>query len=159
LQVPSGWYDEYMKQFGRTRRVGNIQTAPGGGTGSFDQQISQVFGKDAPTAIAIARAESGMDATATQSERNKTYNKDGTKTVDRGLFQINDVNIPALQKAGIIDTADDLLDPETNIRAAKFLYDRDGWKPWNASKAKWDKTNAGNVKTLSTGKKIRVVTN
>ncbi len=152
LQVPSGWYDEYMKQFGRTRRVGNIQTAPGGGTGSFDQQISQVFGKDAPTALRIAQAESGNDPMA--------HNPKGGGTGAFGLFQIRGtLHKEALIKAGIIQSENDLLDPDTNIRAAKFLYDRDGWTPWNESKAKWDKTNAGNVKTLSTGKKIRVVTN
>ena len=31
----------------------------------------------------------------------------------------------------------ELLDPQKNFMAAKYLYDKFGLKPWNASSSKW----------------------
>ena len=70
-------------------------------------------------------------------------NKNGS--ADYGLFQINNVHIPELVKAGIIDREDDLFIPEKNIAAAKFLYDRKirkggvGTEDWYSSQKRWSK--------------------
>ena len=59
---------------------------------------------------------------ATSTHRN------GNGSVDRGLMQINSVNLEFLADYGI--TADDLLTPEPNLKAARLLYERVGWRPW-----------------------------
>jgi hypothetical protein len=95
-----------------------------------DKKIEAIFGKDAETAKKIMRAESSGDPMA--------HNSGGGGTGAFGLFQIRGkLHRDTLKKAGIIKTEQDLYDPDTNIRAAKFLYDRDGWKPWDESKGKW----------------------
>jgi cell wall-associated NlpC family hydrolase len=57
---------------------------------------------------------------------------------DFGLFQINYVNdTPAFRQAiGLTDRAE-LLDPEMNARAAFYLYERSGLKPWTAAEGGW----------------------
>lgn len=94
--------------------------------------IAEIFGSDAPKARRVVQAESSGNPTAQNTNRNGT--------VDRGLFQINSIHIPQLQKEGIISTETDLFDPVKNTKAALYLKNRDGWKPWDASKAKWDNT-------------------
>lgn len=50
---------------------------------------------------------------------------------DYGLTQIHaSLWLPMLCHAGIACTRDDLLDPQTNLRAARFLYERAGFSPW-----------------------------
>ena len=74
---------------------------------------------------------------------NKTLNKDGSW--DYGLAQINDKSwckttrwYPGgyLQSLDVLDYCKDLLDPYTNLRAAKSLFDysqktnKNGFQPW-----------------------------
>lgn len=75
-----------------------------------------------PTAVAVALAESGGDATA----RN-TSNSDGS--VDHGLWQINSVHAADL-------AAGNWRDPFDNARMAHAVWSRAGrkWTPWVA----WD---------------------
>jgi hypothetical protein len=101
-----------------------------GGSGSYADIVSKHFGADAPIAMEILKAENGkLNPKATP--------KNANGTTDWGLFQVNDVNVPRLIKAGIITKAEDLLDPDLNIQAAKWLKDNDGWSPWNSSKGRW----------------------
>ena len=92
--------------------------------------LSKYFPTDAiPVMSKIMHAESSGSATAVNSNTNGTQ--------DHGLFQINDVNVPALKKAGIISSRQDLYDPEKNVKAAAFLYKQSGTQPWNPSKSVW----------------------
>ncbi len=74
---------------------------------------------------------------------NKVLNRDGSW--DYGLTQINDRSwckatrwYPDgyLQSVGVLDYCNDLLDPYTNLKAAKILYDysktnnNNGFQPW-----------------------------
>jgi hypothetical protein len=108
-----------------------VDDDPFAGGQNVTNLVTQTFGENAPTALAVMKAESSNNPSAVNSK-----NRNGT--VDRGLFQINDVNVPKLIRAGIISNANDLLDPETNIRAAKFLHEEKGWQPWNSSKSRWE---------------------
>ena len=49
-------------------------------------------------------------------------------TIDRGLMQINQINLGWLADAGI--GADDLLVGSRNLQAARLLYEHHGWLPW-----------------------------
>jgi hypothetical protein len=102
----------------------------GGGKSNYSDLISKYFPGEEKIATAVMGAESSFKPDAINT-------KNGNKTKDWGLMQINDVNVPRLIKAGIITKAEDLLDPETNVACAKWLRDNDGWSPWNSSKAKW----------------------
>lgn len=51
-------------------------------------------------------------------------------TVDRGLLQINSIHTGWLAADGITPAM--LLDPFYGLRAARLLYERDGWAPWRA---------------------------
>lgn len=73
---------------------------------------------DTNTALAVMRAESGCNPSAT----NKA-NRNGS--VDRGLFQVNSVH---KAKVGNLD---DLYDPATNVRIAYRVYQGSGWKAWS----------------------------
>lgn len=48
----------------------------------------------------------------------------------RGLMQINGSNVGFLQGQGILNTANDLFDPLTNLQAALALYNLSGASPW-----------------------------
>ena len=61
-----------------------------------------------------------------------------TNKSDTGLLQINGVNYnPARNKWAIackkmnICTQEPLLDPITNLKVGKLLFDEAGWEPWN----------------------------
>jgi hypothetical protein len=57
-----------------------------------------------------------------------TTRRNANGTIDRGLMQINDINLGWLARVGI--TADDLLDGNENLKAARLLYEQAGWSPW-----------------------------
>jgi hypothetical protein len=68
---------------------------------------------------------------------NAVNNRNRNGTQDTGLFQINDVHIAALRKAGIIADREDLKNPETNVAAARYVYNQQGWKAWKSSESRW----------------------
>lgn len=82
-----------------------------------EQLICRYFGDDVcETAIAVARAESGLrcDAVGDRHLSPSSY----------GVFQIRAfANRPGVEE---------LTDCEANIRYAKFMFDRQGWHPWSA---------------------------
>ena len=80
---------------------------------SIEEEIAEVFGAEHKIAMAIAKAESGLNPRAINR------NRDGSK--DIGIFQIND-------RHGWSD--EDRFDWKTNIRIAKELRNRRGWTEW-----------------------------
>jgi hypothetical protein len=108
------------------------------GVGGYGAKIGAAFGSNADIATRIMMAES--------TGRPGAWNRNKNGSIDYGLFQINQTNIPALKKAGIIGDWKDLLDPDKNIEAAAWLAkDARGWSPWNSSRAKWS-AGMGDVK-------------
>ena len=81
---------------------------------SIETEIAEVFGAEHKIAMAIAKAESGLNPGAVNR------NRDGSR--DIGIFQIND-------RHGWSD--EDRLDWKTNIRIAKELRDSRGWNEWS----------------------------
>ncbi len=83
--------------------------------------------------VAIAGRESGY-----RPEAHRT-NTDPEKMVgDFGLFQINYINdTPAFRQAIGLTDRSQLLDPEMNAKAAHYLYERAGLKPWTAGPGGW----------------------
>jgi hypothetical protein len=90
-------------------------------------------GDDLVSMVAIAGRESGY-----RPEAHRT-NADPAKMVgDFGLFQINYINdTPALRQAIGLTDRSQLLDPEMNAKAAHYLYERAGLKPWTAGPGGW----------------------
>lgn len=84
---------------------------------SIEQKIRDTFPEDPDTAVRIAKCESSMNPKAINRK-----NKNGS--VDYGLFQINSVH-------GY--TENYLMDIDNNLRIARELYDRQGWRPWVCS--------------------------
>ena len=80
---------------------------------SIETEIAEVFGAEHKIAMAIAKAESGLNPGAVNR------NKNGSR--DIGIFQINDQH-------GWSEA--ERLDWKTNIRIAKELRDRRGWNEW-----------------------------
>jgi hypothetical protein len=69
------------------------------------------------TALAIAKAESGLRCNATNNNTNKSK--------DSGLFQINSIHKAKYQ-------GKDIFDCKTNIDVAYQIYQSSGWNPWVA---------------------------
>lgn len=90
----------------------------------LDRMVVDVFGPVAPTFRRIIACESSWDHRATHRNRNGS--------TDWGLLQLNDGG--TLQSLGI--TRAQALDPMTNLRAAKRLYDRRGTRPWVCSRGR-----------------------
>lgn len=72
---------------------------------------------DCKTAIAVAKAESGMRCNATNTNKNNS--------VDSGIYQINSIHKAKYQ-------GKDIFDCEVNIEIAYQIYKAQGWNPWVA---------------------------
>ena len=89
------------------------------------QEIIKTF-PDAPVVngvnimVEVARCESNLDPSADRHG------------IDGGLFQINQVHLPELNKLGL-----DRYDLQDNLTYARKLYDQDGLRPWAMSKHCW----------------------
>ena len=103
-------------------------------------QVAQVVyqagfrGQDLTNMVAIARRESGWQATAHRSDQPK-HKLSG----DLGLFQINYVNWPVVSRALGLSSKSQLFDPVISARAAKVLFDAGGYGPWAAGPGGWQK--------------------
>lgn len=62
------------------------------------------------------------------SFRTKAVNYNSNGTVDRGLCQINSVNVKGMKQLGIINTADDLFDTYKNINCAFQIMNEYIWR-------------------------------
>lgn len=60
--------------------------------------------------------------------RPNATNVNSNGTTDYGLFQINSVHSPDIQKQGM--TLQDMLDAAKNIQYAAQIYKQQGWNPW-----------------------------
>jgi hypothetical protein len=95
-----------------------------------EQEVIQCELKDYPVLLKICKCESGCRHTI----KGKVI-KGKVHPADSGLMQINtEAHADVLKKMNL--DADKL---EDNIAFAKFLYERDGLKPWKSSKSCWDK--------------------
>ena len=79
--------------------------------------VVSTFPEDPETATRIVSCESRWDPAARSG------------TGDTGLFQINDIHRGAGGVAAGMSVSD-LMDPVTNVRVARMLYDQSGWYPW-----------------------------
>lgn len=87
--------------------------------GSVEDMILQRWGKDAPTAIAVFRAESGLRCDA--------YNVNTNMTVDVGITQLNSIHFNEEF------TITDAVDCEKNLDRAYAMWQEQGWTPWVAA--------------------------
>ncbi len=86
----------------------------------IEQYICDKWGAyECKTAIAIARAESGM--------REEAVGINTNKTIDVGIFQINTVHF---KKEGC--ALKDLVDAYKNVDCAYQIWEDQGWTPWVA---------------------------
>ena len=82
---------------------------------TVEEKICETFKDNCKLMIAIAHAESGMNAKAINHNRNGS--------VDCGLFQVNSIHGVSCQ---------DLFDVDTNLKVAKKIYDKQGLQAWSA---------------------------
>ena len=95
------------------------------------EQVKETFGKEAGRAAIVAGTENGRyDPTATNDNG-------GGRGVDLGIFQINSNTFNDFMRrkgkqfhAIGVDSFEDLQDPVKNIKAAKIIYDEQGWNAW-----------------------------
>lgn len=89
-----------------------------------NKKLTVEVGKNKDTAKvlqAIMQCESGFDP--------KALNKNGTHSIDIGLFQINDrYHYATAKKMGL-----DIYDTVDNVRYGLYLFEKEGVKPWKAS--------------------------
>lgn len=108
---------------------------------SIEACITKYFPEDSRTAIAVFKAESSLNpnnigyncryeyfdkktqATSTKVTTCKVADRARAISKDYGLAQINDQHSK---------TPEVFLDPETNLKKARELYDERGWKCWYA---------------------------
>lgn len=98
------------------------------------EDIVRTYFKDTPIMIEIARCESQF----TQINPNTgLVNRGRVNPSDLGVMQINEYyhNTEA-KKMGL-----DLSTLEDNLAYARHLYEAEGTRPWNASKACWQNNN------------------
>lgn len=99
----------------------------------MEKYLRQVYSND-PILVEIARCESNF----------RQFDKEGK--VVRGRVDRNDIGVMQINERYHQDVAKKLgLDIHTtpgNIAYAKYLYDKEGTKPWSASKKCWSASNA-----------------
>lgn len=82
--------------------------------------IDEILKLFPPIMVEVARCESGLNPKADR------------KGIDGGLYQLNQVHLPQLNKLGL-----DRYELHDNLTYAKILYDSSGLSPWNMSKHCW----------------------
>ena len=86
----------------------------------IEKYICEKWGPfDCKTALAVAKAESGM--------REDAININNNNTIDYGIFQINSVHF---KKPGC--SMKDLVIAEKNVDCAYSIWKAQGWSPWVA---------------------------
>lgn len=98
---------------------------------SVEDTVRTYF-KDVPILAEIARCESQFTQINPQTG---TVNRGLANPQDVGVMQINEYyHSKTAQKMGL-----ELSKLEDNMAYARYLYEREGTKPWNASRACWQK--------------------
>ena len=99
----------------------------------MEKYLRQVYAGD-PVLIDIARCESNF----------RQFDKNGQ--VVRGKVDRNDIGVMQINERYHVDTAKklglDIHSTPGNIAYAKYLYDKEGTKPWSASQKCWSVGNA-----------------
>lgn len=91
---------------------------------AVERLIRETFPEDSETAVAVAKAESGMNPNA-KGDIALEYKYEGRVIGHScGVFQVR-----VLPGRPDCET---LKDPKTNIEYARKLYDRSGWMAWSA---------------------------
>lgn len=85
-----------------------------------EDKIKRYFPDDYEIAIAIAKAESGLDKNATHKNRNGS--------TDSGLMQINSIHCAKFD-------CNKFFDEEYNLYVAKQIKDDSGWYAWSSYKS------------------------
>lgn len=88
---------------------------------TIEEKIREEFA-DVPTMIEIARCES------------RFKNVPGELSDDFGPFQVNQVHLGELEKLGL-----DRENVDDNIKFARILYERNGFRDWKNSQHCWSK--------------------
>lgn len=88
--------------------------------GESQEVIDAILNKFPPIMVEVARCESGLDPLASR------------KGIDVGLFQINQIHLPEVDRMGL-----DRLDLHDNLTFANVLYSQKGLQPWYMSEHCW----------------------
>lgn len=111
---------------------GNVETVA---TGNVEAIVREYF-KDIPVMAQVARCESTFRHTLTDGSVLRGH----VDSDDLGVMQINlRYHAAKAQELGI-----DLYDIEGNLEYARYLYEKKGTQPWNASAPCWNRTLAYN---------------
>jgi hypothetical protein len=94
------------------------------GLSEKEKLIAEIFGKDAKIAIAIAKAESGINCESIGDEKLAYRQNNRVYGISYGAFQIR--HLPGRP------SPKNLLDCEFNFQYAKQIKDKSGWTPWSA---------------------------
>jgi hypothetical protein len=89
-------------------------------------------GDDLANMVAIAGRESSYKPDAHRTDQPKSK-----LSGDLGLFQINYVNWERVKNALGLTSKEQLFDPAINARAARVLFEADGYQPWTAGPGGW----------------------
>lgn len=84
----------------------------------MERLIIETFPEEPHLALRVARCESGLNPKALN-----TNNPNGT--TDGGLWQINDVHNPTLERLGL-----DKYDPVDATKFARMLYEQNHFNDW-----------------------------
>lgn len=101
-------------------------------------EIERVFGDDAPMAKKIVECESMWNPSAVGDKNLLAYHSGEVVGDSIGLFQIRtggwDFNRAKANGMTADEFRQEMFDPIKNIRYAKTIFDRSGWRPWSCSK-------------------------
>lgn len=90
--------------------------------------LSEEYGQSYIVALSIMNCESRLSFI-----HNTTLNRNGT--TDYGYWQINEIH-----RGEALNQGFDITDPDQNLEYGMRLLQKQGVKPWNASKTCWDLT-------------------
>lgn len=124
---PSNIMDEFNTA--QYRESGNFEIAPL--PAELAEQVKETFGKEAGRAAVVMGTENQL------YDPNATYQNKGDNGIDVGLFQVNSNTLDdflrrkpkKFEEIGVNDI-EDLKDPIKNIKAAKIIFDEQGWNAW-----------------------------
>lgn len=101
--------------------------------GSVEAKV-RVYFKDTPILVEVARCESQF-----------IHINPNTGLVNRGIVNPKDVGVMQINEyyhnAEATRMGLNLSDFDDNLAYAKYLYEHEGTRPWNASRACWQKNN------------------
>jgi hypothetical protein len=105
-----------------------------------ERAIAIVFGESPGGELSAPWRGGGRcaESRGNPNAQGENYKNGKLKSVDRGVFQINSGNKSIFVRAGF-DWYMTQWDPETNIRAALWLYEnsKSGWRNWTCANRAW----------------------